>query len=990
MTRFPLLAAVLALGLPVAAWGQADSEFYATPKTAPEFWRAARFEIRTGSYERAAERIKGLLDLNPDDKTLFDLVDKPVAGAEPGMGQFLRLRNVPRWYADDKKDADAKKNVEDLIAKIAKAVEAELNNPERIRRYATALAGPPEESAFALKELRRSGKAVPPVIAVMLQEDLPEDVRAGILAHIPLFGLETVPGFVTFLPNAPVTVQADLIDSLRGRDDFKDLLLSAETDPVPTLWYLWGKADSPDAVKKKARDAIRAATLKDPTLERDPDLRTAQGQLTAIARRFYNGTANLPTREGETAYNVWVADGKTVKEVPMTRPQATEYYGLRYARWALDLQPEYVPAQKVFFGIAIEHTALRGGGGRPLSRTAPDLHAALATAPYTLLSELLDESIRDKKTAVVLAVTRVLADRTEVKAGRTAGKTGADKDPRPSLLVKALDYPDPRVQFVAADALLRIPGPPTHGRNGQIVKILASVLFADPEEGAKQKVLMADPDAVRAEGVATVLQRVGFEVEVVRTGRQLMRRLQEKADADLVIVDRHVPDPMLTDLLPQLRADRQARTRPLLVVASPEGITPVNLLTALARLAAIVSFEDLPDNPVLVIPEAAGEGAKKADLVERVAQSQQEMRRLIAGRHGAQMLRMRQLVEKAGFHFTQEMTDRIEYLSLQTFSPDILRVFAPELLDQERIVVRRLLPALVLREIGTNPTPALKGRIRADDPPGPEERERIVRLMRLTQGEEAAVPADRLAPMRALYDSFWDPAAPRLPQVTPVRHPEIELRLARQVAPYPGVRVIPAVFTEAGARDALARAAQTQAPPLTPAEKKENAKTALVWLRKMATGELAGYQVRDAEAALRGALKSDDLAPLAIDALVRLPSKDVQLDLANLAVAPERPVPIRTQAATALVEHIQAHGRYVTAPQADAIAASVPAAEDAELRAKLLAAQGVLQSDARGTGDRLKGYVPKPVEPAKEEGPPPKEKEKEDPKEKDKDPAEKK
>ena len=52
----------------------------------------------------------------------------------------------------------------------------------------------------------------------------------------------------------------------------------------------------------------------------------------------------------------------------------------------------------------------------------------------------------------------------------------------------------------------------------------------------------------------------------------------------------------------------------------------------------------------------------------------------------------------------------------------------------------------------------------------------------------------------------------------------------------------------------------------------------------------------------------------------------------------------------------------------------------------MLAAQGVLKTDLKATGDRLKAYMPKAVEPAKDEAPPPKEKE--EPKE-DK-PAEKK
>ena len=88
VARRLLFALPLAVLCPLLASGQqTESEFYATARRrSPEFWRAAQFEIRTGSYERAAERIKGLLDLNPDDKTLFDLVDQPPPGTPGGIG----------------------------------------------------------------------------------------------------------------------------------------------------------------------------------------------------------------------------------------------------------------------------------------------------------------------------------------------------------------------------------------------------------------------------------------------------------------------------------------------------------------------------------------------------------------------------------------------------------------------------------------------------------------------------------------------------------------------------------------------------------------------------------------------------------------------------------------------------------------------------------------------------------------------------------------
>ncbi|HEX3152068.1 MAG TPA: hypothetical protein VHR66_28600 [Gemmataceae bacterium] len=994
MARRLLFVIPLVALLPMLASAQNDSEFYATPKTVPEFWRAAQFEIRTGSYERAAERLKGLLDLNPDEKTLFDLVDKPPAGTQGGIAQFLRLRNIPRWYpADpkggDKRNDEAKATVETLIGKISAAMEKELSNPERIRRFANGLAGPPEESTFALNELRRSGKAVPPVIATMLTEKLPPDSRSAILAAIPQLGADTVPGFLVYLPAAESTIQVELIDALQARGDYRSLALEAGTDPLPTLWYLNGKADSPDLVKSKAHNAIAAALLRDPSAEKDPELRTAPGQLTEYARKFYDGTSNLPKLPGDAAgqtdHNVWIWDGKTVKEVAMTRQQAVEHYGLRYARWALDIQPGYERAQRVFLGIAIEHIALRGGGGRSLAKVAPDLYAALATAPFATLSDLLDESIRDKKTPVVLAVVRILGERTEGKASRPVGKPGEkaatpDRDLRPGLLVKALDYPDPRVQFAAADAILKVPGAGAHGRNAQIVKILAATVAGNPDEGAKQKAIIGDPDPVRADGLAALLQRVGFDVEVVRTGRQVMRRLQDKADVDLVLVDRHIADPMLPDLLPQLRADYRARTLPIMLVASSEGLTPVNLLTALARLACVVAFEDLRDNPIIEIPE---DGNKS--IVERVPHSPEEMHRLIYGRHNAQMKRMQDAVVKAGFTLTEEMIDRIEYFSLQTFHPDLLRAFTRQLIDQERIVLRRLIPRLFRDELAEAPNSTLKARIRVDDLPSKEEAARIVALMKITAEYEGVLPALRIPDFQKVWDSMWDPAVPKLPPLAPIRNPDIENRLARTAAAYKNVHVVPAVFGEAGFKEQLVQATDSGAPLMQPAEKKENAKAAMTWLRKMAVGEIPGYAVAPAIPAIRSALFSDDLAPLAIDALVRLPSKDGQLDLANLAVAAERPVPVRTQAAQALIEHIQTFGRFVTDPQADAIVTAAPATEDVELKARLLAVQGILKSDAKATGDRLKGYTPKPIEAPKDDAAPPKEKE--DPKDK---PAEKK
>ncbi len=978
MSRRPLIfAALVAAAFPLVAAGQAESEFYATPKTAPEFWRVIRFEIRLGNYERAAERVKGLLDLNPDDKTLVDLVDKPPAGVEGGMAPFLRLRNVPRWNSDDKKDKAAKADVETLITKLGKALETELSNPERIRRFANALAGTPEEAVFALREIRRGGKSAAPVLAQMLIEKPAEELRAGIIGILPELDGATVPPFIAFLGGADPQSQLDVMDALRKRADYRNSVLAADTDPVPTLWYLWGNPESSASVKQKAREGLISAIRVDPeSIDRSGDLKSAQGQLAAGARRFYTETANLPKlpgdEQGNAVHSVWTWDGKALKEAKVNRAAATEHYGLRYARWALELQPDYAVAQNLFLGLAIEGHAVRAGGAGALAKTAPELYAALATAPFEILAELLEEALREKKTAVALAVTRVIGERTEPKAARPTSPASA-KTPRPALLVKALDYPDARVQFAAADALLRSPGPATHGRNAQIVKILAAALAADPGPEGKQKALLGDPDGIRSEAVAALLRRAGFEVDMVRSGRDLMRRLHEKADIDLLVIDRHLPDPLIGDLLPQLRADRRAKTLPLLLVASSDGITPVNLFTALARLAAVIAFEDLPGNPYFDY------SPNRKDESDRVRKSPEETQQDVLSRHAAQVKRMTELVEKAGFTVSDVLHNRIVYLSIQTFAPETLTAFVPQLVAEERLAVDRLLSPAARIEFEGSPVSVKKPRMRADTLPSLEEAQRIVEVMRLTANEERAIRQERLQALAKLWDLMWDPAAPKLPPAEPTRYPDIEARLARVAGPYRNIRVVPAVFTDDGFKSELIQATDPKAPLGTPAEKKEMAKAAMGWLRKMAVGEIVGYPIADAIGAIRSALKSDELAPLAVDALVKLSTREGQQDLSNLATDAGRPIPLRSQAADALVKHIQTFGKFVTGPQADSIAASALAADDAELKARLLAVQGVLTSTIKGTTDRLKGYQPKPVE-AKDAAPP-----KEDPKEEKKD-----
>ena len=147
------------------------------------------------------------------------------------------------------------------------------------------------------------------------------------------------------------------------------------------------------------------------------------------------------------------------------------------------------------------------------------------------------------------------------------------------------------------------------------------------------------------------------------------------------------------------------------------------------------------------------------------------------------------------------------------------------------------------------------------------------------------------------------------------------------------------------------------------------------WLKRMATGEVPGYDVRPADRAIRSALRVEELAKLAIEATSRMPGAEPQAELATVVLDGQRPADVRIAAAEGLVRHVQSHGVALSAPSIKALIDLLPTLPDATLRAHVAAAVGVLQATTAQSGQRLQRYLPplpKPAAAKPEEPPPPK------------------
>jgi hypothetical protein len=528
---------------------------FKTPTNAAEFWNALQFEIDVGKFDLAARHLRGLVNYKATDADLVKLAD------EVGMAAFLRLRNIQKWSDDPKVDKEAKANVETLIKQVTAAVNKVRKDPVRIQALIKNLNASPEENAYAIKELYRSGAAAVPYLIDALRAAEPGE-KLRLLDALRRMGPDTIEPMIAALDSNDPQLQVDLIRIFEQRN---------ARQVVPHLWFLAGSPTQPDAVRRMATEALSYfLTIKPGRLP------PAKVELTREAERYYRHEVKFID---PAAVVVWRWDGAHVVQgwpgaPTITAAKAEEYWGMRFAGQALIIDPAYQPAQLVLLSLVLERAQGAAGLDKMLDREAPAVHALLATVHPDLVMAVLDRALREHRLPVILGAVRDLGERDEVRAYRPVGRS------QPPL-VQALNYPDRRVQMAAVDALMRIPGSAASLATARVVEVLRRAVAAEPAVREPAKVLVGWFNEDVRNGVAAAVADAGFEPVKVSTGREMLQRLNRASDIALLLFEETLPDPGLANLLGQLHADKNAGRLPILLAASEPRQGPLRRFTAL-------------------------------------------------------------------------------------------------------------------------------------------------------------------------------------------------------------------------------------------------------------------------------------------------------------------------------------------------------------------------------------------------------------------------
>jgi CheY-like chemotaxis protein len=518
--------------------------FFKPPETAIEFWAAMKFELAVGKFKLAAEYLKGFIDKKPTDEELLQIEE------EDGIATFLGSLSIPELRADAKP----------LVERVTRVVTAHRSNPERLRKFVKNLSAPtPEERAYALDQLRASGAAaVPFMIAGLRSSPTNSSPHQDIVAALVQLRDNAVPPLLAALEVDDPTIRTELIDVLEQR---------RETRAVPFLWYPSAAAKQPEIVRTKATGAL--LFLLGLPQEKLPPAKVA---LTREAERYYRHQVKFTNPRSVV---VWKWDKDHLASQTLSASQAEEFYGLLFAGEAIDLDPNDEHAQVVFLSLALDKGVERSHVDQSLEKGAPEVQRLISAVNPELVVAVLDRALSEHRLPVILGAVRALGDLAHVRAVRPTGS-------REPALLRALYYPDRRVQLAAADALLRMPGQAPYRSGARIVEILRRTLAGGP--GAR--VLVADFNKNRAAAEAEAVRQAGYEVEVAATGRELLRRLADAGDIDALLIDNNLPDPGLPHLLAQLRADANIGLLPVFITVFPDqdGRVPPATERTLQRL----------------------------------------------------------------------------------------------------------------------------------------------------------------------------------------------------------------------------------------------------------------------------------------------------------------------------------------------------------------------------------------------------------------------
>jgi CheY-like chemotaxis protein len=535
------VAASLVVGL-AAGWCGAVPAYAGDAAKVRELYDRGMMALQGGEYDKALEAFKALLQEDPSQDQVLDLI------RATETRHFLKMLSkggesemVARRMLDLGRTALRDRNRDpDVIRPLVQSAVTDTDLEKRRMASRTLMAN---HGAFA----------VPFLVGYLGSNDTNE--RVNTIMALEDIGLEAVLPLVEALQSPDAQTRQNVVVVLRRLVDPR---------AYPILQWLAGSKDQPASVRDAATaalDSYRGFTGSKAT--------SAQDAFIEIARMYYKRSPEI-LRDLGTTYTLWRWEegGLKYTDVPGLM------YHLRLAEKACLLAVKTDPstsqkaqavlsivyaAQQVALHNAPEAFRTSEAGQAEATRLAMADAAIRANGP-AVLERGLSLAIEWNDAPVAVAILNT------IPTFGSAVSLGAD-----SAVVKALASGEQSVQWAAALCCIRLAPKSKFPRCELVVPLAADAVSL----GAVRQVLIIEPDTKTSVQLQTELNKAGLHTVVSRSGADgLVTAKQARFDA--VIVSSGVSDVLAQSVVNEIRRDARTASTPVLMLTAEskkDGLT---------------------------------------------------------------------------------------------------------------------------------------------------------------------------------------------------------------------------------------------------------------------------------------------------------------------------------------------------------------------------------------------------------------------------------
>ncbi len=520
-------------------------------------------------------------------ETAVDAEQLAALGRKAGIDKVSRLTGVKEFQPQ----------AADFVRRVVAATNEANRDPARLAELIEKLKSTDVgTSAAAIVLLRSGGNAAAQALVDVLADPARADEHRGVVAALAGIGDEGI------APLSEVALHGDEAQ----RKLVLDVLGYAESPSVDAPLYA-------AAFLPTSSPAVRAAAAGAIVRHRQalPKPIEAAAQIYLEARHAYLARP-LAGSDAKRAVWRWDAAAKKPVQSLVSQRAAALDRAANLAKSAADIAENDPHALLLSRAASLESALVAAGDDGAAQQAAAAKWSAGTKLNVAELERLLEFTVEHQHASAAAAAVRLLAAKAGPKALESFGG-------KPSLLVRTVTSSDRRLRFVALEAIVSLD--PQHAFAGSSAVAEALGYFAGAS-GAR-KALVVDTSPARGRDVAGILSGLGYQSDAVTDARSVVRLVSADADYELVLMYRTFLDPVLGQLLAQLRADPRTARLPVAVYCEPDDVEPTRSKLRQDSFAAAVYQPRMSETLATQLAEL--QQASAGSLVpaaERAAQAQ--------------------------------------------------------------------------------------------------------------------------------------------------------------------------------------------------------------------------------------------------------------------------------------------------------------------------------------------------------------------------------